>query len=59
MGLERQQLKWLALSAVVALVVFGCLLALGTVVDLDHGTGQVAAGAILAMVFATPPIVSV
>jgi hypothetical protein len=55
-GLERQQLKWLVLSVAWGLVVLGVLVALGSVVNFDTGTGQVVAGVLLGSVAAAPPV---
>ena len=55
-GLERQQLKWLALAAASAVVVLAVLLVLGSFVNLDTGTGQVVAGVLLGLVITAPPV---
>jgi hypothetical protein len=54
-GLERQQLKWLALAAAYSIATLFVLLALDTAVNLDTGTGQVVAGSLLGLVMAAPP----
>ena len=54
-GLERQQLKWLALAAAFSITTLAVLLALDSVVNLDTGTGQVVAGSLLGLVMAAPP----
>jgi hypothetical protein len=54
-GLERQQLKWLALAAAFSVVTLAALLALSTRVNLDTGTGQVVAGSLFGLVMAAPP----
>jgi hypothetical protein len=54
-GLERQQLKWLALAAAVALVVLSLLFAASAFLNLDTGIGQVVAGTLLGLVVAAPP----
>jgi hypothetical protein len=54
-GLERQQLKWLALAAAYSVVTLAALLALDTRVNLDTGTGQVVAGSLLGLIMAAPP----
>jgi hypothetical protein len=54
-GLERQQLKWLALAAAVGLVVLSVLFAASGFLNLDTGIGQVVAGALLGLVVAAPP----
>ena len=53
-GIERQQLKWLALLAVLALAVLALLLVIDQFVNLDTGTGQVAAGVVLGLLSAAP-----
>jgi hypothetical protein len=55
-GLERQQLKWVALAAAFAALVLGLLIAIGQVVNLDSGSGQVVAGVLLGLVVAAPPV---
>jgi hypothetical protein len=54
-GLERQQLKWLALAAAYSIATLFVLLVLDTAVNLDTGTGQVVAGSLLGLVMAAPP----
>ena len=54
-GLERQQLKWLALAAAFSVVTLAALLALSTRVNLDTGTGQAVAGSMLGLIMAAPP----
>ena len=54
-GLERQQLKWLALAAGFSIVTLAGVLALSAVMDLDNGTGQVVAGSLFGLVMAAPP----
>jgi hypothetical protein len=54
-GVERQQLKWLALAAAFSVVTLTALLALSTRVNLDTGTGQVVAGSLFGLVMAAPP----
>jgi hypothetical protein len=53
-GIERQQLKWLALLAVLAVVVLALLLVIDQFVNLDTGTGQVAAGVVLGLLSTAP-----
>jgi len=55
-GLERQQLKWMALALAVAVAVLGALLPVGRVVNLGTGAGQVAAGVVLGLVIASLPV---
>jgi hypothetical protein len=55
-GLERQQLKWLALAAAYSVVTLAALLALDTQVNLDTGSGQIVAGSLLGLVMAAPPV---
>jgi hypothetical protein len=55
-GLERQQLKWLALAAAVGVAVLGLLFLLGQFVNLDSGTGQVVAGVVLGLVSMSPAV---
>jgi hypothetical protein len=55
-GLERQQLKWLVLSAGWGVAVLAVLFALDGVVNFDTGPGQVAAGVLLGTVVAAPPV---
>jgi hypothetical protein len=55
-GLERQQLKWLALAAAYSIATLGVLLALDSRVNLDSGTGQVVAGSLLGLVMTAPPV---
>lgn len=54
-GLERQQLKWLALAAAYSVATLAVLLALDNVANLDTGTGQVVAGCLLGLVMTAPP----
>jgi hypothetical protein len=54
-GLERQQLKWLALAAAYSIVTLAALLALDGLVNLDTGTGRIVAGSLLGLVMAAPP----
>ena len=54
-GLERQQLKWLALAAAYSIATLAVLLALDSVLNLDTGTGRVVAGSMLGLVMAAPP----
>jgi hypothetical protein len=55
-GIERQQLKWLALLAVLAVVVLAVLLVIAKFVNLDTGSGQVAAGVVLGLLSMTPAL---
>lgn len=55
-GLERQQLKWLVLSAVLSVFVVILLLALNQLVNLDSGPGQIAAGTVFGLINASPPL---
>ena len=55
-GLERQQLKWLALAAAYSIATLAALLVLDSLVNLDTGTGQVVAGSLLGLVMAAPPV---
>ena len=48
-GIERQQLKWLALLAVLGVAVLALLLVIAQFANLDTGTGQVAAGVVLGL----------
>jgi hypothetical protein len=54
-GLERQQLKWLALAAAFSIGALVVLAALDTSLNLDTGTGQVVAGCVLGLIMAAPP----
>jgi hypothetical protein len=54
-GLERQQLKWLALAAGYSIATLAVLLALDSVLNFDTGTGQAVAGSLLGLVMAAPP----
>jgi hypothetical protein len=56
LGIERQQLKWLALLAVVGAVVLALLLVIAQFANLDTGTGQVAAGAVLGLLSMAPAL---
>jgi hypothetical protein len=55
-GIERQQLKWLALLAVLAVAVLAVLLVVAQFVNLDTGTGQVAAGVVLGGLSMAPAV---
>jgi hypothetical protein len=55
-GLERQQLKWIALLGLVAVAVLAGLLVLGQFVNLDSGPGRVVAGVVLGLVSTTPAL---
>jgi hypothetical protein len=55
-GIERQQLKWLALLVVLAVAVLGVLLVIGQFVNLDTGQGQVVAGVVLGLLSMTPAV---
>jgi hypothetical protein len=55
-GIERQQLKWLALLAVVGVAVLALLLVIAQFANLDTGTGQVAAGVVLGLLSMAPAI---
>jgi len=55
-GIERQQLKWLALLAVLAVAVLALLLVIAQFVNLDTGTGQVAAGVVLGLLSTAPAL---
>jgi hypothetical protein len=54
-GLERQQLKWLALAAAFSLLTLAALFALDSRVNFDTGTGQVVAGSLFGLCMAAPP----
>ncbi|MEA2135222.1 MAG: hypothetical protein QOC68_3131 [Solirubrobacteraceae bacterium] len=54
-GLERQQLKWLALAAAYSIATLAVLVALDSVLNFNTGTGQVVAGSMLGLVMAAPP----
>jgi hypothetical protein len=54
-GLERQQLKWLALAAAYSIATLAVLLALNTGLNLDTGTGRIVAGSMLGLIMAAPP----
>ncbi len=54
-GIERQQLKWLALLAVLAVAVLALLLVDRPVREPRHRHGQVAAGVVLGLLSAAPP----
>jgi hypothetical protein len=53
-GIERQQLKWLALLTVLGMALLGFLLVLDRFVNLDSGTGQVVAGVLLGLASLAP-----
>jgi hypothetical protein len=55
-GIERQQLKWLALLAVLAVAVLAVLLVVAQFVNLDTGTGRVAAGVVLGGLSMAPAV---
>ena len=55
-GIERQQLKWLALLAVLGVAVLACLLVIAQFANLDTGTGQVAAGVVLGLLSMAPAL---
>jgi hypothetical protein len=55
-GIERQQLKWLALLAVLAVAALAVLLVIAQFVNLDTGSGQVAAGVVLGLLSTTPAL---
>jgi hypothetical protein len=55
-GIERQQLKWLALLAVLAVAVFAVLLVIDQFASLDTGTGQVAAGVVIGLISMAPAL---
>jgi hypothetical protein len=55
-GLERQQLKWLVLSAAVSVFVIAVMLVVSQFVNLDSGSGQVVAGVIFGLINSSPPI---
>ena len=55
-GIERQQLKWLALLAVLGVAVLALLLVIAQFVNLDTGTGQVAAGVVLGLLSMAPAL---
>jgi hypothetical protein len=55
-GIERQQLKWLALLAVLAVAVLALLLVIDQFVNLDTGTGQLAAGVVLGLLSMAPAL---
>jgi hypothetical protein len=55
-GIERQQLKWLALLAVLGVAVLALLLVTAQFVNLDTGTGQVAAGVVLGLLSMAPAL---
>jgi hypothetical protein len=55
-GIERQQLKWLALLVVMAVAVLAVLLVIGQFVNLDTGQGQVAAGVVLGLLSMAPAV---
>jgi hypothetical protein len=55
-GIERQQLKWLALLAVLGVAVLALLLVTAQFVNLDTGTGQVLAGVVLGLLSMAPAL---
>jgi hypothetical protein len=55
-GIERQQLKWLALLAVLGVAVLAVLLVVAQFVNLDTGSGQVAAGVVLGLLSMAPAV---
>jgi hypothetical protein len=55
-GIERQQLKWLALLAVVGGAVLALLFVIAQFANLDTGTGQVAAGVVLGLLSMAPAL---
>jgi hypothetical protein len=55
-GIERQQLKWLALLAVVGVAVLALLLVIAQFANLDTGTGQVLAGVVLGLLSMAPAL---
>jgi hypothetical protein len=55
-GIERQQLKWLALLAVLGVTVLALLLVIAQFVNLDTGSGQVAAGVVLGLLSMAPAL---
>jgi hypothetical protein len=55
-GIERQQLKWLALLAVLGVAVLAVLLVVAQFVNLDTGSGQVAAGVVIGLLSMAPAI---
>ena len=55
-GIERQQLKWLALLAVLGVAVLALLLVIAQFANLDTGTGQVAAGVVLGLLSMAPAL---
>jgi hypothetical protein len=55
-GLERQQLKWLALMALAGLGLLVFLLVLDRLTNLETGTGQVVAGVILGAISTAPAL---
>jgi hypothetical protein len=55
-GLERQQLKWLALLVVLAVAVLAVLLVVAQFANLDSGQGQVLAGVVLGLLSMAPAL---
>jgi hypothetical protein len=55
-GIERQQLKWLALLAVLGVAVLALLFVIAQFVNLDTGSGQVAAGVVLGLLSMAPAL---
>jgi hypothetical protein len=55
-GLERQQLKWLVLSAAVSVFVLIVVLVVSRFVNLDSGSGQVIAGVVFGLINSAPPV---
>jgi hypothetical protein len=55
-GLERQQLKWLALLVVAGAAVLALLLVIAQFVNLDSGTGQTLAGVVLGLLSMAPAL---
>jgi hypothetical protein len=55
-GIERQQLKWLALLAALGVAALAGLLVASQFVNLDTGTGQVLAGIVLGLLSAAPAL---
>jgi hypothetical protein len=55
-GLERQQLKWLALTAAVGVAILAVLVVIGQFVNLDTGSGQNVAGVVLGLISMSPAV---
>ncbi len=55
-GIERQQLKWLALLAVVGVAALALLLVIAQFANLDTGTGQAVAGVVLGLLSMAPAL---